>query len=257
MMQTNDAIVARMMTSRTRGTKIPPLSDDEPLSLNRGYQIQDEYRATLLAQGKTLVGWKLAATGPVGREALGVEEPIYGFLFPGCYDDGDTVSRGAFVDLHTEAEIAFRMGEALSGPGIEACDARRAIECGLPALELPDIPFTEIPPAADMIANSALGGAIMIGAPVDLAMDHNLVEEVIVFTRNGDHVSTTYGADIMDDPFNAVAWLANRLGAKGETLKPGDIVMTGGISTLIRPDGGDTVEALFSSLGRITMKVVD
>ena len=61
----------------------------------------------------------------------------------------------------------------------------------------------------------------------------------------------------MDDPFNAVAWLANRLGAKGETLKPGDIVMTGGISTLIRPDGGDTVEALFSSLGRITMKVVD
>ena len=77
-MQTNDAIVARMMTSRTRGTKIPPLSDDEPLSLNRGYQIQDEYRATLLAQGKTLVGWKLAATGPVGREALGVEEPIYG-----------------------------------------------------------------------------------------------------------------------------------------------------------------------------------
>ena len=104
------------------------------------------------------------------------------------------------------------------------------------ALELPDIPFTEIPPAADMIANSALGGAIMIGAPVDLVMDHNLVEEEIVFTRNGNHVSTTYGADIMDDPFNAVAWLANRLGAKGETLKPGDIVMTGGISTLIRPD---------------------
>ena len=43
MMQTNDAIVARMMTSRTRGTKIPPLSDDEPLSLDRGYQIQDAY----------------------------------------------------------------------------------------------------------------------------------------------------------------------------------------------------------------------
>ena len=56
--------------------------------------------------------------------------------------------RGAFVDLHTEAEIAFRMGEALSGPGIEACDARRAIECGLPALSYPTfhLPKFRLPP---------------------------------------------------------------------------------------------------------------
>jgi len=252
-----EAIVARMMDSRSARAKIPPLSNDEPLSLEDGYRVQDHYRKVLQEQGARPIGWKLAATGPVGRNALGVEEPIYGFLFPQCYKDGETVSRGGFVDLHTEAEIAFRMGKALSGPGVEAADARQAIECGLPALELPDIPFTEMPPAADMIANSALVGAIMLGTPVALAADHNLIDEEIVFERNGQHVSTTHGADIMDDPFNAVAWLANRLGAKGESLQAGDIVMTGGISTLIRPDVGDTVEARFSSLGRVTMTVAD
>lgn len=44
----------------------------------------------------------------------------------------------------------------------------------------------------------------------------------------------------MGNPLNALAWLANRLGARGHALKPGDIVMSGAISKIVRLKAEDT-----------------
>jgi 2-keto-4-pentenoate hydratase len=252
-----DTAVARMIAARANGEKIAPLSDEGALSIENGYDVQDAFRAQLINRGQRPLGWKLAATGPVGRELLGVSEPIFGFLFPKQYANGAEISAAEFVDLHVEAEIAFRIADELSGPDVDAPAARRAVDCVLPAFELPDLTFTTMPPPADMIANSALGGAILLGDPVTLRDDLDLSKESIVFDQNRQEVSTTHGSDIMGDPLNALAWLANRLAKRGESLQPGDIVMTGGISTLIRPDAGDVLCARFSSLGQVTMNVTD
>jgi 2-keto-4-pentenoate hydratase len=39
-------------------------------------------------------------------------------------------------------------------------------------------------------------------------------------------------------------------------LKPGDIVMSGAISKLVRPKPGDTIGARYARLGSINVKVV-
>ena len=60
----------------------------------------------------------------------------------------------------------------------------------------------------------------------------------------------------MGNPLNALAWLANHLGARGLALKPGDIVMSGAISKIVRPKAGDTIRAKFAHLGSVSIKVV-
>ena len=60
----------------------------------------------------------------------------------------------------------------------------------------------------------------------------------------------------MDNPLNALAWLANHLGARGLALKPRDVVMSGGISELLRPKAGDTIQARFTRLGTVRNTVL-
>lgn len=52
------------------------------------------------------------------------------------------------------------------------------------------------------------------------------------------------------------AWLANHLGVRGLALTPGDVVMSGSISKLMRPKAGDTIRARFARLGAVSVTIV-
>lgn len=60
----------------------------------------------------------------------------------------------------------------------------------------------------------------------------------------------------MDNPLNALAWLANHLATRGLALAPGDIVMSGAITKMLRPKVGDTIRATFTHLGAVSVTVV-
>jgi 2-keto-4-pentenoate hydratase len=60
----------------------------------------------------------------------------------------------------------------------------------------------------------------------------------------------------MGNPLNSLAWIANHLGARGLSLKAGDLVMTGSVSALLRPKGGETVRATFTRLGQSRRRFV-
>jgi 2-keto-4-pentenoate hydratase len=61
----------------------------------------------------------------------------------------------------------------------------------------------------------------------------------------------------MGNPLNALAWLANHLETRGLALKPGDVVISGSISKILRPKAGDTIRARFTRLGSVGVKVVE
>jgi len=84
----------------------------------------------------------------------------------------------------------------------------------------------------------------------------DLALEGVVFEHNGEIVGTHTAAEVMGNPLNALAWLANHLGARGLALKPGDIVMSGAISKIVRPKAGETIRAKFAHLGSVSIKVV-
>ena len=77
-----------------------------------------------------------------------------------------------------------------------------------------------------------------------------------MYEHNGDIVGTYTAAEVMGDPLNALAWLANHLATRGLALEPGDVVMSGAISKLLRPKPGDTIRARFTRLGSVSVTVV-
>ena len=250
------AAVDRLIDARTNRRLLAPFSEtDGDLSIAHAYAIQDALRAELDRRAERSIGWKLGATSPAGQAVMGVQEPACGFLLPAQYSSGAEVAVSKSANLAVEAEVAFRMRTKLVGPGVTAATALLAVESAMPALELLDFIFSGKPRAADYIAGSIVAHAIVLGSPV-APEGLDLAAESVEYEHNGEVVGTYTAAEVMGNPLNALAWLANHLGTRGLALKPGDIVMSGAISKLVRPKPGDTLSAKCVRLGSVSVKVV-
>jgi 2-keto-4-pentenoate hydratase len=125
----------------------------------------------------------------------------------------------------------------------------------LAALELPDFVFSGKPRVADFVASSAIAKAVVLGSLLTPLSAFDLSREQVVYEHNGKLVGTYTAAEVMDNPLNALAWLANHLATRGHALEPGDIVMSGAISKMLRPKVGDTIRATFAHLGSVSITV--
>lgn len=249
--------VERLLEARATRRLIAPFSETDPgLTIEHAYAIQGALRAELDRRGERPIGWKLGATSPSGQAVMGVKEPASGFLFPAQYPSGAEVPLSAFAGLGVEVEVAFRMRTKLVGPGVTAATAALAVEGAVAALELADFLMSGTPRAADFIANNLIAKAIVLGSPLTPLRGLDLALEGVVYEHNGEIVGTYTAAEVMGNPLNALAWLANHLETRGLALKPGDVVMTGSISKVLRPKAGDTIRARFTRLGSVGIKVV-
>ncbi|HEV8583418.1 MAG TPA: fumarylacetoacetate hydrolase family protein [Methylomirabilota bacterium] len=230
------------------------MSATEELSLEQAYAIQDALRAELARRGQRSIGWKVGATSASGQTVMGVKEPASGFLLPAQYVSGADVPLREFTSPGVEAEVAFRVRARLAGPGVTAAAAAAAVEGALPALELPDFMFSGKPRVGDFVANSVIARAVVLGDSVTPLDGLDLAREEIVYEHNGDVVGRYTAAEVMGNPLNALAWLANHLATRGLALMPGDLVMSGSISAVVRPKAGDTVRASYTHLGAVSVR---
>jgi len=250
------AAVEHLINARSSHRLVAPLSETYgEFSLAHAYDIQDALASEFARRGERAIGWKLAATAPSGQAIMGVKEPAFGFLPSNQYSSGAEVSAGDFADLRVEAEVAFKMRTELAGPGVTAAGALSAVEDVLPAFELLDFIYSGTPRAGDYIANSIHGQAVVLGPPIAL-QGLDLASEGVDVEHNGEIVGTYTTAEVMGNPLNALAWLANQLTSRGQSLKRGVIVISGGISKLLRPKVGDSILARFAHLGSVGIKVV-
>src|SRR5450631_4114742 len=113
---------------RDRGA-IDPYTDADPdLTMADGDAVQSELTKLLLADGDSIVGYKVGLTSEPMQRMIGVDSPDYGpVLASTVYRDGDAVGLDQFIQPRIEAEIVFVLGSPLRGPGVTVLDAAPAV----------------------------------------------------------------------------------------------------------------------------------
>ena len=250
--------VKRLIEARSARRTVAPLSETDPsLTIEHAYAIQDALRAELERNGEQVSGWKVGLTTQAAREVMGLDQPVCGFVLrSGLYASNAEVPLSRFANLGVEVEMAFRMRTKLVGPRVTADSALLAVEGAMAALELPDFLFGDRPRVVDLVADDSYASAIVLGSPLTPLRGLDLALEGVVYEYNGKIVGTHTAAEVMGNPLNALAWLANHLETRGLSLRPGDVVMTGSISKVLRPKAGDTIRARFTRIGSVTAKFV-
>ena len=252
-----DRCVAALLRARSHRERCAPPSEEQPLTLVEAYAIQDRLRDTLVGQGEQVIGWKAGFTGKAAQQLFQCPEPVSGFLLgSGVYANRAEVPVAHFVQLVVEAEIALVLKADLAGPGIAPLTALGAVEGAVPALELVDFRYSGKPIGSDLVADGVYASAVVLGASLTDVRYLDLALEGLVYEHNGAVVATNTAAEVLGNPLNSLAWLANDLGRRGLWLKAGQIVMTGSVSALVRPRAGDSVQATYTRLGSVSARFV-
>ena len=235
-----------------------PLSEKHPdLSLEDAYAVQRSLEQALVLRGERVIGWKAGFTNAAMQGQYGVSEPVLGFMLgSGVFSGGDSVPIDRFASLGVEVEVAFLIKRDLAGPGVTPVSALLAVEGAMPSFELIDFRCSGKPRGADVVADGVFANAIVLGRPLTPVAALDLALEGVVYEQNGQVVATNTAAEVLGNPLISLAWLANTLGRMGRGLAAGDVVLSGSISKILRPERGESVRASFTRLGSVSCRFV-
>ena len=236
---------------------IPPLTDAHPgLTVEDAYAIQSLNIERRMADGRLVRGRKVGLTSAPMQRLLGVDEPDFGVLLDDMFvEDGDEIPMEQLLQPRAEAEVAFVMGDDLTGPGVTTSNALAAIEGALPALEIVDSRVADWRiKLADTIADNASSGRVVIGGRLTPVTELDLRLVGVVVSRNGRMIDTGAGAAALGNPARCVAWLANKLATFGAGLRAGDVVIPGAVHRMVPVEPGDVFRAEFAHLGAVTVR---
>jgi len=216
---------------------------------------QLELRGERLAAGEVALGWKLGFGTPAAKERLGTDAPLVGFLMRrAAVGTGSTVSIAGWTSPVVEPEIAVYMGRDL--PGAAGRDtAMGAIAAVGPAIELADLTFppgdVEAILAADVYQRHVILGRRDEGrAGGDLGGLVGRVERDGAPLVDTDDPQAATG-DLIDN----VMHVANLLASLGETLRAGEVVITGSIVPPIGADASTEIRYTLDPIDTISVKL--
>lgn len=240
-----------------RQTTVTPLLEREPdITIEDAYKIQQRMVDRRVAAGEKIVGKKIGVTSKAVQDFLGVFQPDFGQLTSGMiYQEGDTIDLGKLIQPKAEAELAFVLKEDLKGPGITAMDVIRATDYVVPCFEIVDSRIKDWNiKIQDTVADNASCGVYVLGKTKGDPRAVDITMAGMVLEKNGELFSTGVGAAVQGSPANAVAWLANTLGALGIPFKAGEVILSGSQSALVSVVDGDELVCTVGGLGSCRVK---
>ena len=223
-----------------------------PANLDEAYAIRRAFQEIEKRKGRGAVaGYKIGLTTPIMQRLCGIGEPCYGAIFAReVHHRRAELAAGDYCRLGVETEIAFRLGDDLPQSGAPS-EIAAGVESCTAAIELiEDLHYDyRRLDAAAMVAGNVWNAGMVLGTPVTDWRNRDLAVATARLSINGQEIGGGNGGDVMGHPLNALAWLADKLGAAGTPLRRGMIVMTGSMVPIQYPAAGDWVLVEVSGLG--------
>ena len=240
--------------ARAAGVRCDPFDLDIISNIETAYAICDAANARC---GSTLKVWKAGATGKATWPILKAKEPFYATIPASfCHNDGATVPTPLGL-LGIECEYAFLLRQDLpvhKAP-FTAEDVKMAIAAGFPAIEIVGLgqDVSGIEHVGRLIADFGGNVAFINGAMHTDWEKFDIVNTPVSAIINGETKVTGSGAAVLDDPLEALAWMATKAASRGRGLHEGQWATTGSTVGIVPAARGDKISGDFGELGSVSV----
>jgi len=231
-------------------------TDDERLA----YKVQDAFLKKQVVKQGPCVGYKIALTSPQIWEQTGLRGPAYGPIRKKrVFEHKAVVRADRWTRLGVELEIVLTLNADVPPPKGRPYD-KESIEpfvgdarAGFELIEDRGADYSRLTVTALVMDAGWNGGSLLAKPNKDWRkLDLGNLDGSIAF--DGKVVRTGHSGDVLGHCYNALAWLANKLGEHGKTLGKGMIVSSGSMVACQFVPPGSTTVGRIEGLGEVTLK---
>ncbi|MGB7244640.1 MAG: 2-oxo-hepta-3-ene-1,7-dioic acid hydratase [Sulfitobacter sp.] len=249
-----------LLAAEKSGKQIGLLTKAHPdMGMDDAYAVQNAIYRAKLAAGRRVIGWKIGLTSKAMQYALNINIPDSGILFDDMlFEHGATVPKGRFIQPRVEAEIAFVLKAPLGGADVSREEVIAATDYVAPSIEILDTRILRADPNTgetrkvfDTISDNAANAGVVLGAERHAINACDLRWVGAITSRTGEVEETGLGAGVLNDPVESVVWLARRMAQYGQTIEPGQIILSGSFIRPVECPSGSHITADFGSFGSV------
>ena len=233
-----------------------------PVDDNEAYAIQDCLFDLRKVEYGDVAGYKVALTSEVMQTMLSYPSPFSGPLHEKLiYQNPKTLHSSEYGRLCIECELAAVVGSDIKfrDTPYSAQEIESYVSTIAPALEIVDDrnadyqSITEL--VRTLIADNAWNAGVVVGNLTTNWRDIDIRNMCGTVSICGIETGVGFGRDVLGDPMNALAWLANSITSRGKTIEEGMIIMTGTMIKTQFVEPGDILEFNIPELGSVTAKI--
>ena len=262
-------LAAELQQSQTTRVAVEHFSKRYPqMTIEDGYRVSRAWVSNQIGRGASVIGHKIGLTSRAMQISSQISEPDYGTLLdymrfdctPGSLLE---IPVTRFIAPRVEVELAFVLKAPLQGPNVSIEQVLDATEYVTPAIEIIDSRIEQFDrytkvmrKVFDTISDNAANAGIVLGG---LHAGPRSIDRAwcgAILRLNGSVEETGLAAGVQGDPAVGIAWLANKLAPWGETLQPGQIVLSGSFTRPVAAKAGDLFEADYGPLGIMAFRFV-
>ena len=231
-----------------------------PADETEAYKVQDAYLKRLIPKQGKLVGYKIGLTAPQIWEQTGLRSPAYGPIRKSrVFEHHTRIRAGRWTRLGLELEIILTVGSDVPRPKDKPHDRDSVApyvsdaRAGFELIEDRGADYSRLT-LPWLVMDVGWNGGSLLAKPNKnwKNLDIGNLEGSIAF--DGKVVRTGNSGDVLGHCYNSLAWLANKLGEHGKTLKKGMIVSTGSMVACQFVPPGSTAVGKIEGLGEVTLK---
>jgi len=260
--QDHQIAAADLLNAEATGKQIGLLTKRHPdMGMDDAYAIQNAIYHAKLEQGRRVTGWKIGLTSKAMQYALNIDIPDSGILFDDMmFETGAMIPKGRFIQPRIEAEIAFVLKAPLGGADVTRQAVLAATDYVAPSIEILDTRIIRADPETgqsrkifDTISDNAANAGVVLGAERHAVDAFDLRWVGAITSRNGEVEETGLGAGVLNDPVESVVWLARRMAQYGQSIEPGQVILSGSFIRPVECPSGTRIAADFGAFGRVDL----
>jgi 2-oxo-hept-3-ene-1,7-dioate hydratase len=153
------------------------------------------------------------------------------------------------------------MKHDLCGEKVSVAQVIEATDYLVPSLEILDTRIHRICPKTglarnvfDTISDNAANAGVVLGTQHTDPSQIDMRWIGAIVSANGEVEETGLGAGVLNQPALGIAWLAKRLYQYGDSIKAGEIVLSGSFIRPVETQKGTLIEADFGDFGEVSCR---
>ena len=202
-------------------------------------------------RGEEIIGYKIGCVLKETQKKMGFTHPAWGTLWKNeLHISGVSLSKKNYSNPAMEAEFGIILNRDLKPEPISFKYILESIESIHPLIEIHNLVFYgDAPHGAELLANNAIHAGVILGPETKFPKNSQTTDLKLIYDK--EIVDAWSNKKWPHDMLSEVAWLVKEQAKINNTLKKGDLILTGAYGFPVPINEKKIIEVTSSAFGEV------